>query len=614
LFTGLAKGASAGVVTEVPTEIGQQVLERAQAGLPLDNDEAMQEYTDAAVGAGLIGGGIGGVSGGISGRRGAAKPKTEEEEDELTEKPPTPAGFGRDVVEQRLRTAAGEDIPEGQERALAASKKLNNDIAFGTPEKLAESAAYIKGLQDQIEAGQIPEAEIEPLQRTLAEASAILNEIQGVATTVTPKTTTETPSGPTTTDTGKVGEPRVRGRERGVPPAGGESVDAGVTDPATGTAGAGLGVLGESAEQVGSGKDGKPGTLEQTIEATKAAPAAIPENYPLAGLLKGMDPAVFDAFHAGALAGVDSTDIKPTVPAELSAAEKKAYTKGFTGGLNITSSKVPALKGFTTPTTPKAEVTAPPTAAPVTSLPKFADLFGATSGAEKAQAEWIDSKAIENHPVVSDAISAIQEARNAIQEGTGLKHTELNSGNAPSYEWLGVKGEQSGIGGSLARLANIANAYEKNYKGKKARTAQDVEAAFNDVANDVKLLREKIQKVAPAKAAPKTEAKAAPKTEAEAQADAEQAISDYAEQQNKPEIEADFQKAQQAVEQPLKETAPEATPAASTHRPRPHHPAPPQQRQLRPRPRPHHPAPPQQRQLRPRPRPHHPAPPQQRQP
>jgi hypothetical protein len=552
LFTGLAKGAGAGVVTEVPTEIGQQVLERAQAGLPLDDDEAMQEYTDAAVGAGLIGGGIGGVSGGISGRRGAAKQKTGEEEGETQQTTSTESttlpGFGREEVEQRLRTAAGEDTPKGQGQALAVSRKLNNDIALGTPEKLAESAAYIKSLQDQIEAGQIPEVEIEPLRRTLAEASTILNEFQGVATTATPKTTTETPSGPEQDILGETRKPRVRGRKRGVPPAGGESVDAGVTDPATGTAGAGLGVLGESAEQVGSGKDGKPGTLKggttstglsfapepvpygtstwdpatnQAVRSTgensvvdysgrkmtilniggvrvpfylstglggkkgvaagkwypffgvgadgwinktndaeinnyygsqelreaaehldstvgdirqdnttprvgatgphwdalnagltptengvpnaptalrsnidnvlarlnaarttaktvaeqpsaagealarefpkvpPAAPAAIPENYPLTELLKGMDPALFDAFHAGALAGVDSTDIKPTVPAELSAAEKKAYTKGFTGGLTIATSKVDALKGFTDTAEPVTDPVAP---------------------------------------------------------------------------------------------------------------------------------------------------------------------------------------------------------------------------------------------------------------
>ena len=355
--------------TEALTEGGQGAQEQLAANLARQRQgsdvDIMEGVGSAAALEGTLGGILGGGFGIVANRADARRKlaeeyetqKTEDETQKTTEEKPTaPEGFGRDAVEQRLRTVAGEDTPKGQEQALAVSKKLNNDIAFGTPEKLAESAAYIKRLQDQIEAGLIPEAEIEPLRRTLAEASTILNEIQGVATTATPKTTTETPSGPKQDILGETGKPRVRGRKRGVPPAGGESVDAGVTDPTTGTAGAGLGALGGSAEQVGSGKDGKPGTLEQTTETTRTA---IPENYPLTGLLKGMDPALFDAFHAGALAGVDSTDIKPTVPVELSAVEKKAYTKGFTGGLTIATSKVDALKGFTDTAEPVTDPVAP---------------------------------------------------------------------------------------------------------------------------------------------------------------------------------------------------------------------------------------------------------------
>lgn len=54
---GLAKTATRGVVTgvigEVPTEVAQQMLERAQAGLPLFDEKARDEYYDAAYGAAL---------------------------------------------------------------------------------------------------------------------------------------------------------------------------------------------------------------------------------------------------------------------------------------------------------------------------------------------------------------------------------------------------------------------------------------------------------------------------------------------------------------------------------------------------------------------------------
>ena len=59
IFTRAAKGAGRGIISEVPTEIGQQVLERAQAGLSLTSDDAIEEYIDAGVGAAVIGGPVG---------------------------------------------------------------------------------------------------------------------------------------------------------------------------------------------------------------------------------------------------------------------------------------------------------------------------------------------------------------------------------------------------------------------------------------------------------------------------------------------------------------------------------------------------------------------------
>ena len=58
LFTRIAQQGAAGGAVEAPTEIMQQVLERAQAGLPLDSDDAIQEYIEAGVLGGLIGAGV----------------------------------------------------------------------------------------------------------------------------------------------------------------------------------------------------------------------------------------------------------------------------------------------------------------------------------------------------------------------------------------------------------------------------------------------------------------------------------------------------------------------------------------------------------------------------
>lgn len=58
------KGASKGIIAEAPTEVLEQAAERWQAGLSLDDEEAMREYKEAFFGAAAAGAGIGGVSSG----------------------------------------------------------------------------------------------------------------------------------------------------------------------------------------------------------------------------------------------------------------------------------------------------------------------------------------------------------------------------------------------------------------------------------------------------------------------------------------------------------------------------------------------------------------------
>lgn len=58
---GVTQGMGKGIVFEVPQEIAQQFLERAQAGLPLADQDARHEYFEAGAGALLVGGGLGGV-------------------------------------------------------------------------------------------------------------------------------------------------------------------------------------------------------------------------------------------------------------------------------------------------------------------------------------------------------------------------------------------------------------------------------------------------------------------------------------------------------------------------------------------------------------------------
>ena len=68
LFSRAVKGAGAEcLAVEVPTELGQQVIERFQAGLPIDDDEAMKEYVDVAIASGLVGGTVEATTSAVTG-------------------------------------------------------------------------------------------------------------------------------------------------------------------------------------------------------------------------------------------------------------------------------------------------------------------------------------------------------------------------------------------------------------------------------------------------------------------------------------------------------------------------------------------------------------------
>jgi hypothetical protein len=110
LFTRTAKGATAGATTEIPTEIGQQIIERYQAGLPIDDDEAVKEYTDVAIAAGLVGGTVRGTTNALTGKGKAALAKEE---------------LDKDIQAEGL-----------QAKEMAETQKKNLDRGLGEPDPL----------------------------------------------------------------------------------------------------------------------------------------------------------------------------------------------------------------------------------------------------------------------------------------------------------------------------------------------------------------------------------------------------------------------------------------------------------------------------------------------
>jgi len=73
LAVSLAKGTPKALLGEIPTEVGQQMLERWQANMPLMSDDALKEYSEAAYGATLFGGPLG-----VVGRRAQVSAAKEE--------------------------------------------------------------------------------------------------------------------------------------------------------------------------------------------------------------------------------------------------------------------------------------------------------------------------------------------------------------------------------------------------------------------------------------------------------------------------------------------------------------------------------------------------------
>ena len=154
LATSIAKGTGKGLLAEIPTEVGQQMLERWQANLPLMDDNALKEYSEAAYGATLFGGPFGGV-----GRRvqvgqakedvargdalEATKKAKELREAEAAEKA---------KPEYALRIGDQFEALQQQEKALLAArgKKLGKDATDEQKDLFAQQTEELQGLRNQL--------------------------------------------------------------------------------------------------------------------------------------------------------------------------------------------------------------------------------------------------------------------------------------------------------------------------------------------------------------------------------------------------------------------------------------------------------------------------------
>jgi len=164
IFTRATKGIAAGTIAEIPTEIGQEVINRYQAGLAIDDAEAMKIYEDVAIAAGITGGTVRGVTNVIGGD--IRKEKADREEQEKF------AELQEDAEEESARTQ--ETIARINESELREDEDITVEpTAEVEPQEMLALPAPSPQENDRL----TPEQEISTLGRAAREATLPFNSV-----------------------------------------------------------------------------------------------------------------------------------------------------------------------------------------------------------------------------------------------------------------------------------------------------------------------------------------------------------------------------------------------------------------------------------------------------
>jgi len=137
LLKTLAKGTATGLALEVPTEVAQQMLERAQAGLPLITPDALEEYGQTAYQVSLLAplGAVGRVA-----DRGQARQEVEAREVEAQ----------RALRAEARAAKAAATQPEVTEPAKRDTTQEEQEAALATY-TTEEQLAFAKNYEDRVE-------------------------------------------------------------------------------------------------------------------------------------------------------------------------------------------------------------------------------------------------------------------------------------------------------------------------------------------------------------------------------------------------------------------------------------------------------------------------------
>lgn len=161
LLTTLAKGTATGALAEIPTEVAQQMLERAQAGLSLTSPDALKEYGETAYQVGLLGplGAVGRMS-----EVGGARQQVEKE-------------TALDLRQKRMEQLDQEEKNRVAQEAEAAQAAQRRQEQLNDPEFAQQAEAKYNELQQQFAAlRQQANAKIDPTDLAGVEAQKVARE------------------------------------------------------------------------------------------------------------------------------------------------------------------------------------------------------------------------------------------------------------------------------------------------------------------------------------------------------------------------------------------------------------------------------------------------------
>jgi hypothetical protein len=137
LLTRTTGRATGGATSEGLTEVGQQMLERSQAGLPIDSEDAIAEYREAAIAGGLIGGGTRSTIGAFGDRPADVTPTTTKTKEEAA----AAAEAQADAVLADDVPADPAELTPAQEAVVAEEGPKAEELIKTAKAKVAEYSA-----------------------------------------------------------------------------------------------------------------------------------------------------------------------------------------------------------------------------------------------------------------------------------------------------------------------------------------------------------------------------------------------------------------------------------------------------------------------------------------